>query len=255
MTCFPGFSFELSAYHEVMKILGVDTSTQTGSVAVLEGNTVLSELAVTSSQTHAKRLMPAVDAALEMAGVSIQECDGFSVTTGPGSFTGLRIGISTVKGLGVATNKPVTGVSTLDALAYQFPSFPYLICPVLDARKGQIYTALYESTSNMEFKRVAKDCAAEPRQWLKQIKRLCLFVGCGALAYGDLIKETLGKLAHFAPPYLNTVRASVVAYIGMRQILDGKIADVSRLVPYYIRKSDAEIKLEKEGALLTKENQ
>ena len=228
-----------------MKILGVDTSTRTGSVAVLEGDTVLAGVSVTSTQTHAKRLMSAIDATLEIAGLTIAECDGFAVTTGPGSFTGLRIGISTVKGFGVATKKPVTGVSTLEALVYQFPSFPHLICPVLDARKGQIYTALYESAGYMKWKRVVEDCAAEPRQWLKQIQRSCLFVGDGAIVYGKLIRETLGSLAHFAPSYLNRVRGSVVAYIGMKQILDGQIADVARLVPHYIRKSDAEIKLEK----------
>lgn len=234
-----------------MKVLGVDTSGRMGSVAVLEDDTVLAEIAVTSTQTHAKRLMSAVDVTLEMIGLTIADCDGFAVTTGPGSFTGLRIGISTIKGLGFATRKPVTGVSTLDALAHQFPSFPHLVCPVLDARKGQIYTALCECAGYMKWKRLVEDCAAEPRQWLKQIQHLCLFVGDGAIVYGELIRETLGSLAHFAPPYLNRVRASVVAYIGMRQILNGQIVDVARLVPHYIRKSDAEIKLENQG-LLTK---
>jgi tRNA threonylcarbamoyladenosine biosynthesis protein TsaB len=238
-----------------MKVLGVDTSTQTGSVAVLEGDTVSAEVLVTSRQTHAKRLMSAIDATLEMAGLTIAECDGFAVTTGPGSFTGLRIGISTVKGLGFATKKPVTGVSTLDTLVYQFPSFPHQVCPVLDARKGQIYTALYECASYMNWKRVIEDCAAEPRQWLKQIQRLCLFVGDGAIVYRELIRETLGSLAHFAPPYLNRVRGSVVAYIGMKQILDGQTTDVARLVPHYIRRSDAEIKLGKTAGLLTKRPQ
>ena len=226
----------------MMRLLGIDTSSQTGSVAVLEGDTVLAEAAVTSAQTHSRRLMSAIDATLEMAGLTIAECEGFAVTIGPGSFTGLRIGISTIKGLGFATKKPVTGVSVLDALAYQFPSFPHLVCPVLDARKGQIYTSLYECNGHMKWKRLVDDCAVEPRQWLKQIQRFCLFIGDGATVYGDIIRETLGSFAYFAPPYLNRVRASVVAYIGMRQILNGKVADVARLVPNYIRKSDAEIK-------------
>ncbi|MCK4390789.1 MAG: tRNA (adenosine(37)-N6)-threonylcarbamoyltransferase complex dimerization subunit type 1 TsaB [Desulfobacterales bacterium] len=230
-----------------MKVLGVDTSGQTGGVAILERNTVLAEVAVTSAQTHAKRIMLTVDTTLGMAGLTIADCDAFAVTTGPGSFTGLRIGISTVKGLAFATNKPVTGVSTLDALAYQFPLFSHLICPVLDARKGQIYTALYEYASSMKWERLIGDCAAEPRQWLKQIQRPCLFVGDGAFVYGELIRETLRSLACFAPPYLNTVRASVVASIGMKQILNGQVADVGRLVPHYIRKSDAEIKLGRGG--------
>jgi hypothetical protein len=96
----------------------------------------------------------------------------------------------------------------------------------------------------MKWKRLIDDCAADPKQWLKQIQRSCLFVGDGATVYGELIRETLGSFAHFAPPYLNRVRASVVAYIGMRRILNGQIADVARLVPHYIRKSDAETKLQ-----------
>ena len=228
-----------------MKVLAVDTSTQAGSVAALEDDTLLAEVAVTSSQTHAKRLMPGIDACLEMAGLGVADCDAFAVTTGPGSFTGLRIGISTVKGLGFATKKPVAGVSTLDALAYQFPSFPHLVCPMLDARKGQIYTGLYESKGHMSWKRVIEDCVVEPKEWLKQIQRMCLFVGDGTHAYGAFIRQALGSVAQFAPPYLNRVRASVVAYIGMKQILDGEAADVSTLVPYYIRASDAEIKLKK----------
>jgi tRNA threonylcarbamoyladenosine biosynthesis protein TsaB len=228
-----------------MKVLALDTSTQSGSVAVSEDDVLLAEVAVTSVQTHAKRLMPAIEATLELAGLTIADCDGFAVTTGPGSFTGLRIGISTIKGLGFATKKPVTGVSTLEALVYQFTSFPYLMCPLLDARKGQIYTALYECTGHMTWQRVIEDSAAEPRQWLEQIHQLCLFVGDGALVYGEMIREALGDLALFAPPYMNRVRASVVAYIGLKQILDGKIADIGSLVPHYIRKSDAETKLKK----------
>ncbi|MES0349390.1 MAG: tRNA (adenosine(37)-N6)-threonylcarbamoyltransferase complex dimerization subunit type 1 TsaB [Desulfobacteria bacterium] len=233
-----------------MKVLAVDTSTPSGSIALLEGDTLLAEVAVTSTQTHAQRLMPAIDATLDMAGLTIAECDGFAVTTGPGSFTGLRIGISTVKGLGFATKKPIAAVSTLDALTYQFPSFPNLVCPVLDARKGQIYTALYACIGHMKWKTVIEDCAVEPREWLKQIQHLCLFVGDGATVYQELIREILGNLAQFAPSYLNRVRASVVAHIGMKQIIDGETADIESLVPHYVRKSDAEIKLEK-GGLLT----
>lgn len=228
-----------------MRVLALDTSTQTGSVAILDDDTLLAEVLVTSVQTHAKRLMPSIHIALEMAGLTVGECDGFAVTTGPGSFTGLRIGISTVKGLGFATKKPVAGVSTLEALAYQFPSFPHLVCPVLDARKGQIYTALYECTGPMAWKTVTASCAAEPKEWLKQIESLCLFVGDGAVVYGELIRESLEDLAEFAPPYLNRIRASVVAYLGMKQIMDGKSDPVGTLVPYYVRKSDAQIKLER----------
>ena len=202
-----------------MIILAVDTSTSTGSVAVLDGDAVVAEVTVTSQKTHAKRLVSAIDTVLGMTGKTVGDCGGFAVAMGPGSFTGLRIGISTVKGLGFATGKPVSGVSTLDALVYQFPSFPYLICPILDARKGQVYTALYESAGHMKWRRVVGDCAVEPEAWVKQVGNPCLFVGNAASMYAELITNTLGSLAHFAPAYMNTVRASVVGYIGMKQIL------------------------------------
>jgi tRNA threonylcarbamoyladenosine biosynthesis protein TsaB len=225
-----------------MIILAVDTSTRTGSVAVLNDDAVLAEVEVTSQETHAKRLVSAIDATLGMTGKTIADCDGFAVTTGPGSFTGLRIGVSTVKGLSFATGQPVAGVSSLDALVYQFPSCPHPICPIIDARKGQVYTALYQSTGHMRWNKVFEDCAVEPEAWLKQIGGPCLFVGEGVYVYAELITQTLGDLAYLAPAYMNRVRASVVGYIGMKLILDGRAADAEKLVPYYIRKSDAEIR-------------
>ncbi len=227
-----------------MRILGVDTATRTGSVAVLEDDTVVVEVQVTSSETHAKRLMSTVDATLRMAGMEVGDLDGFAVTTGPGSFTGLRIGISAVKGFSFATGRPVTGVSTLDALAYQFPWCPCLICPFMDARKAQVYTALYRGKGDGDWEKVVSDRVVNPRQWLMQIEGLCLFVGDGALLYKDQIKDILGPRARFAAPYLNTLRASVVAHMGLKQIREGRTVKVAQLVPYYIRKSEAEIKLE-----------
>jgi tRNA threonylcarbamoyladenosine biosynthesis protein TsaB len=227
-----------------MRILAVDTATRTGSVAVLEDDTVVVEVQVTNSETHAKRLMSAVDSTLRMARMEMGDLDGFAVTTGPGSFTGLRIGISAVKGFSFATGRPVAGVSTLDALAYQFPWCPSLVCPFMDARKAQVYTALYKGKGDGDWEKVVSDRVVNPRQWLMQIERLCLFVGDGAVLYKDQIKDILGPRARFAAPYLNTLRASVVAHVGLKQIREGRAVKVAQLVPYYIRKSEAEIKLE-----------
>jgi tRNA threonylcarbamoyladenosine biosynthesis protein TsaB len=227
-----------------MRILAVDTATRTGSVAVLEDDTLVAEVQVTSSETHAKRLMSVVDCTLHMAGIKMGALDGFAVTTGPGSFTGLRIGISAIKGFSFATGRPVTGVSTLDALAYQFPWCRLLICPLLDARKAQVYTALYRGGRDGDWEKVVSDRVVNPRQWLMRIEGLCLFVGDGARLYKNLIKDILGSRARFVEPYLNTLRASVVAHVGLKQIKEGQIVNVARLAPYYIRKSDAEIKLE-----------
>jgi tRNA threonylcarbamoyladenosine biosynthesis protein TsaB len=228
-----------------VRILGLDTSTRSGSVALLEEKTIVAEMQATSSETHAKRLMSAVDMILAMAGASVYECDGFAVTTGPGSFTGLRIGISVVKGLAFATGKPVTGMSTLEVLAYQFRWFPHPICPMLDARKGEVYTGLYTFSQDGTMTALASDCVVSPRSWVGGLQDPCLFVGDGATVYRGLIKEVLGSQAQFAPPFASTPRASVVAYVGLEQIERGEVVAVEDLVPRYIRKSDAEIKLEK----------
>ncbi|RLB96229.1 MAG: tRNA (adenosine(37)-N6)-threonylcarbamoyltransferase complex dimerization subunit type 1 TsaB [Deltaproteobacteria bacterium] len=227
-----------------MKILAVDAASKTGAVAVLQDHVILAEMQATSPETHARRLMPAIDSTLHMAGIGLSELDGFAVTIGPGSFTALRIGISTIKGLWFVTRKPVAAISTLDALAYQFPWFPDLICPVIDAGKGEIYTALYRCRRWMEWNKVRTDCAVDPEQWLAQIEGSCLFVGSGVSPYRKLIEKIVGHRARFAPPYINAVRASVVACIGLKQIQQGQVADVPSLVPYYIRRSDAEIKLQ-----------
>lgn len=228
-----------------MKILAVDTASRAGNTAVLENGEVLAELQVTSSETHARRLMSGIDTVLRMAHTRVSELDAFAVTTGPGSFTGLRIGISAVKALGFATGKPITAVSTMDALAYQFPLFSDLICPLLDARKGEVYTALYKCGENMNFRKVVADSVVDPRQWFAQIEDCCLFVGEGAVLYRELITEIVGQRARFAPPFLNSIRSSVVGHVGMKQVEQGNIVDVRALVPYYIRRSDAETSLEK----------
>jgi tRNA threonylcarbamoyladenosine biosynthesis protein TsaB len=228
-----------------MRLLAIDTSTQTGGVAVLEGETTRAAVHTTSPKTHAGRLMAAVDATLKMADTTMDDIDGFAVTTGPGSFTGLRIGIGAVKGFALATGKPVAGVSTLDVLAHQLSVFSGRICPLLDARKGQIYTALYRSTGTGEWKAIEEPCVADPGEWLKRVDPPCLFAGDGLNQYKGLVERTYGMEARFAPAPLNSLHAGVVGWLGMRQIEGGKATDAARISPCYVRKSDAEIKLEK----------
>jgi len=227
-----------------MRLLAVDTSTPTEGVAALDGETARAVIHTTSAQTHARRLMSTVDSALTMAGMTIEDCDGFAVTVGPGSFTGLRIGISAVKGFALATNKPVVGVSTLEALAAGIPGLSGRICPLLDARKGQVYAALYqcggEGLEVIEPPRVV-----DPEMWLRRVDGPCLFVGDGVGAYRHLIEERVVSGARFAPPCFHAPNACVVGRIGIREFERGNTVPVDRLTPLYIRKSDAEIKLEK----------
>ena len=176
-----------------VNLLAVDTSTTTGGVAVLKEDTVVAALEVNTARTHARRLMSAIDSVLTMAELDLKACHAFAVTVGPGSFTGLRIGVSAVKGLAFATGMPVTGVSSLKVLASQFPCCPHVICPMLDARKGQVYAALYQWHPDGRWDQLVKACAVDPKDWLSQIASPCLFVGDGSTVYRDLIKETMGK--------------------------------------------------------------
>jgi tRNA threonylcarbamoyladenosine biosynthesis protein TsaB len=242
---------ELALKRPPMRILGIDISTRTGSVAIVENETVLAEVSTTGELTHGKRLLSTIDSTLEMAGLGVDRCNGFAVTTGPGSFTGLRIGISTIKGLAFATGKPVSGVSSLDVLASQFPLCRHLVCPFLDARKGQVYTALYQCGEDLMQKKLVADCAVDPQEWLRQIDQPCLFAGDGLTVHGDLVRKALGERAHFAPPHLSAVRASAVAVAGMAKIAAGGGIDAAGLKPYYIRKSDAELKTRNRSKLLT----
>ncbi|MBT9448347.1 MAG: tRNA (adenosine(37)-N6)-threonylcarbamoyltransferase complex dimerization subunit type 1 TsaB, partial [Desulfobacterales bacterium] len=126
-----------------MKVLGIDTGAAAGSAAIMQDDVLVSEVLLTSRRTHSGRIMKAIDMVLSMAELKPSDLDGFAVAIGPGSFTGLRIGISTVKGLAFSAEKPVASVTTLDALAGQFPCSHALICPILNAGKGDVYTASY----------------------------------------------------------------------------------------------------------------
>ncbi len=225
-----------------MKILGIDTAVATGSVAIIEDDVLVGEMLLTSRRTHARRVMKSVDTLLSVTEHTLSDFDGFAVSIGPGSFTGLRIGISTVKGLAFSVGKPIVAVTTLDALANQFPTSNTLICPILNARKGEVYTALYRTDENGAVVRAGDYAVVSPSDWVRRITEPALFVGDGVEEYGSLIKEKLGPLAHFAPPFLNTIRASVVAYIGMKRLKNKEPDDAKTLVPFYIRPSYAEIK-------------
>ena len=222
-----------------MKLLTIDTSTSTCSVSLTIGERVVFECLLNSEKTPASRLLRLIDTALGEAGLGITELDGIGVALGPGSFTGLRIGIATVKGLALAAKKPVAGFSSLAMLAMNIPWAAYQVCPMFDAKKKEIYTAVY-SCRELPVPVVA-DCVVSPEDFLEGLDGVTIFVGEGALAYRDLIVYRLGERALFAPSSAQQPRASYGAVLARGAFARGEIIPLAALVPRYIRASEAEL--------------
>jgi tRNA threonylcarbamoyladenosine biosynthesis protein TsaB len=176
---------------------------------------------------------------LEGAGFSLDAIDAFGVTLGPGSFTGLRVGIATVKGLSLATGAPVVGFSSLAMLAMNLPFAACPVCPMLDARKSEVYTAIYRCGELPEA--ILGDCVVSPADFLDGIREPTIFVGSGALRYRDMITDRLGDLARFAPAVFHAPRASSGALLASDRFSRGEVIPAGKLAPVYIRLSVAEI--------------
>ncbi len=224
-----------------MKVLALETATLAGSIAVLDDiDGLIGEVRVNVKIAYAERLMPAVDWLLNASGISIGEIDVFALSIGPGSFTGLRIGLSTVKGFAFSENKPIVPVPTLDAFARTLPFSQHLICPMLDARKNQVYAGLYRWENN-DCTKIMPETALKPDDLLGKINEPVVFLGEGAKIYRDRILELFGQQAVFAPPAKMTPSATTVAELAVQKIKEGITADPVSLAPLYIRKSEAEI--------------
>ena len=227
-----------------MKILAIDTATLSCSVALVNDDRLLAENTLVNDQTHSKHIMVLIQQVLDMSGVSVSDVDGFAATHGPGTFTGLRIGMSTVKGLAEAGDKPLVGVSSLAALAWQAdPSA--LICPLIDARRKEVYFAHYRFEDG-KLKEVTPEAVGSVEEAIREICSPCCFIGSGASLYGEFIREQIGGLAIFARCYQNTIRASTVAHLSRERLANYDPArDRDRFLPRYLRLSDAEIHLTK----------
>lgn len=224
-----------------MKILAFDTSSASGSVAVTDGERLLCEWNSGDAGKHSNWLMPAVDGVLRSAGARLADIDLYAVDIGPGSFTGLRIGVSTVKGLAWATGRKVVGVSTLEALALNLRYSRMHVCPVLDARRGEVYAAIYRyADGGMEA--VMKDSALSPAtlfERLREVEGPVVFLGNGLTAYSEEIRKNVDG-AVVAPAALWSMRASNIAMLAMERAT-GAVSP-AELGPMYLRKSEAEIK-------------
>jgi len=225
-----------------MKVLGIDTSTSCGTVGLIDDEQVLSDTLLNIPVTHSERLLGAIEFSLREARCSIEDVEGWAISLGPGSFTGLRIGVSTVKGLAFATGKPVAGIGTLDVLASQVSPTPYLICPILDARKKEVYSAFYRYGEGGVLLRQSEDQVLRPEDLVKRINGQTILIGDGVRTYRDLLLRSLPSLAIFPAAPLHIPHGSMVAKLGFELLKKGDHLNVSTFSPIYIRPSEAEVK-------------
>lgn len=227
-------------------ILSMDTATPCSTVALTYGTRddgmVLASLSLTGKVTHSRRLFTALDYIMKEAGVDWLSISGIGVSLGPGSFTGLRIGMATAKGLAAAAGKVLLGVSTLDSLAARIVTSK-LICTVLDARKKEVYTAFYRCNEKGQSERVSDMVVMAPERLVAAIAEPVVMVGDGAKVYGDMFKKSLGENVIFAPAQLHEPSASSLGMLAGELFQAGKHLELAEAVPVYIRSSDAELNL------------
>jgi tRNA threonylcarbamoyladenosine biosynthesis protein TsaB len=227
-----------------MFILGIETSTKTGSVAVVSENGIVAQYSLNIEVTHSERLMSTVDRVLKDTGLAVADLGGFAVAIGPGSFTGLRIGISTVKGLALATGKPIAAVPTLQALAWNLPYAAFPVCPMLDARKSEVYAALYKFDGTA-LVQMMPEAAIPLRELAERLSGTTILTGEAAHLYRVAIEKQFGDRALFAPLSAALPSAATVAEIGLDMVKSGRQTDLDSLTPLYIRRPEAEVAWEK----------
>lgn len=236
-----------------MKILAIDTATSVGGVALLDDDRVLHEIREKMNMTHAERIMVLVDQVFRETESSPDDLDGLAVSIGPGSFTGLRVGVNTAKGLSGGQELVVAPVSTLEMFAGNFTVPGTLCCPMLDARKGEVYTALFRTGKDGFPERLTEDEILDPKAAVKRIsgelsgtpETPVVFCGDGAAKYGAIIQDLLPERAVNPVESESDPSPVVLARLGLRCLREGKGVDVHLLEPVYLRRTEAEVKREK----------
>lgn len=225
-----------------MKILGIDTSGNTGSVAVCRDGVVLGEYTMNFKKTHSQTLMVMVDSLLKLIETDITEIDAIAISEGPGSFTGIRIGSATAKGFGLALNKPLINVSTLEAMAFNLRDVKCNICSIMDARRGQVYCGIYKFDKDKAQTILEPSAMAmeELADIINETKEEVIFLGDGVPVHKELIEAKVNVPFSFACGNNNLQRGSSVALLGEKLYKDGNCVTASEHSPVYLRVSQAE---------------
>ena len=237
-----------------MKVLGIESSGIVASVAIVEDNMLLGEYTINHKRTHSRTLMPMLDELKKNIELDLESLDAIAVAAGPGSYTGLRISSSTAKGLGMVLNIPIVSVPTIDALAYNLWGSGDYICPIMDARRSQVYTGVYRFDKG-KMVTIVKQKVDDINNLLMYLAKMpesnregdIIFLGDGVSLHRDLIVEKLGDKAGFAPASKNMNKASSVAALGVEYITLGKVESASEHRPYYLKLSQAERERLEEG--------
>ena len=228
-----------------MKILALDSSGLVASVAVLEDEAMIAEYTVNYKKTHSQTLLPMIDEIAKMINLDLATIDAIALMAGPGSFTGLRIGAATAKGLGLALDKPLVAVPTLAALAYNLYDTLSLVCPLMDARRNQVYTGVYYFAEG-QMQTLKAQCAQDIEEtiaYLNSVKRPVIFLGDGVPVYRDVINEKMEVDYSFAPAHLSRQRAGALGSLAKIYYAQGETISANDYRPDYLRLSQAEREL------------
>lgn len=230
----------------MLQVLALDSATNVASCAVVNPAKILVEFNLNTTKTHSERLLPLISQALEYADLSLEQMDGFSISIGPGSFTGLRIGLATIKALAYFTGKPLVGISTLDGLAANLQNLDGLICPVLRARRDEVYCALYLNASSGQ-ERISDYMAISPEKLIGVLSQFAgskiNFLGDGITMLPDNLEDLLGIDCGNAHELYSMPRAATIGFLGLKRLEKGLYDDLDSLTPMYIKASAAEDRL------------
>ena len=237
-----------------MRILAIEASSQVAGVAILTDDVITAEYTVNHKITHSQTLMPMLDEIVKMTETDLHTFDAIAISGGPGSFTGLRIGSATGKGLAQALDIPIIHVPTLEGMAYNAYGFNGIICPIMDARRSQVYTGAYKfEEDDMEI--LLDGCAISIEELVEQLKcfsEKVLFIGDGIPVFKEYLTNELGERAVFAPANMNRQRAASVASLAVKCYEQGKAVEAKEHLPEYFRTSQAE--REREAKLQKEQN-
>lgn len=228
-----------------MRILAIDSSSMVATVAITTDGELNAEYTINHKKTHSQTLLPMIDEICKMIELDMETVDAIAITGGPGSYTGLRIGSATAKGIGLALEKPIINVPTIDALAYNMFSSMYYICPIMDARRGQVYTGIYQFEGT-EMKIVKSQCIMMIDELISALDKIggaVMFLGDGVNVHKSFIDENMSTEHYFAPASMNRHKASSLASLAELYYNQGKVETAAEHKPEYLRLSQAEREL------------